>query len=69
MESYKVADKARYEHIDSSPLGYAASGAQARTFSSPPPFIPVVEIWKNPDPAMLEFSFSGHPPGSVPEPF
>ncbi len=35
--------------------GYAASGAQARTFFTTP--FPVVEILeKNPDPAMLEFS-------------
>ncbi len=39
--------------------GYAASGAQARTFFHHP--IPVRKFWKNPDPAMLEFSSSGHP--------
>ncbi len=40
--------------------GYEASGAQARTFFTNP--IPRGEILeKNLDPAMLEFSLSGHP--------
>ncbi len=63
-DGLKGAVKARDEHIELPSSGYTASGAQARTFFTTP--FPLVEILEKINPAILEFSLSGH--RGVPEP-
>jgi hypothetical protein len=63
-DGLKGAVKARDEHIDS--LRQAMQLLEHKREPSSPPHSPWWKFWKNPDPAMLEFSSPAIP--GVPEP-